>query len=101
MAVLRSKLWENSLRDRGYVMKKILIIALVLALASMLAGCTVFKVSIGDEIQPLTERVISGEGTDKILLLDISGFISNQESGSLLGGKKGPGLLARVREELD
>jgi protease-4 len=82
-------------------MKKLLIVVLVLSLLSFLAGCTLLKVSITEEIQPLTEQVISGEGTDKVLLLDISGFITSQESGSFLGGKKGPGLLARVREELD
>ena len=82
-------------------MRKISVMVLVLALVSMLAGCTLLKVSISDEIQPLTERVISGEGRDKILLLDISGFISSEEIGSLLGDKKSPGLLARVREQLD
>jgi protease IV len=80
-------------------MKKILLI--VLAFVSMLTGCTVFKVSVGDEIQPLTEQVISGEGRDKVLLLNISGVISSEENDPLLGGKKSPGLLARVREELD
>ena len=81
-------------------MRKILVIVIVLALAIMFAGCTLLKVSISEEIQPLTERTISGEGRDKILLLDISGFIGSQESGLPLGGKKSPGLLARGRERL-
>ncbi len=63
-------------------------------------GCTFLKVSVTEEVQPLTERVIAGSGREKILLLDLSGFISGQSGGSLLSGKK-PGLLARVREELD
>ena len=82
-------------------MRNISVIALVLAFVSMLTGCTFLKVSVSDEIRPLTERVISGEGRDKVLLLDISGIISSEEKGSLIGGKKSPGLLARVREELD
>ena len=82
-------------------MKKILIILTVLLTLSATSGCTLLKVSLVDEMQPLTEQVISGAGTDKVLLLDISGFITAQESGSLLGGKKQPGTLARVREELD
>jgi protease-4 len=82
-------------------MRQIVVVVLVLGLLTMLAGCTLVKVSITEETQPLTERVISGEGRDKVLLLDISGIISSQESSSLLPSKKGPGLLARVREELD
>jgi len=76
-----------------------LFLMIVLLLAS--AGCTFLKVSVTDEVQPLTEQVISGEGRDKILLLDLSGFISSQDRDPLLGGKKQPSLLARVREELD
>lgn len=83
-------------------MKKIIMLAATLAvLAFASAGCTFLKVSLGEDLQPLAEQVVSGEGRDKILLLDISGFISNQESEPLLGGKKQPALLARVREELD
>jgi protease-4 len=77
----------------------------IMLLLSMLlfasTGCTLLKVSMGDELQPLTERVIAGSGRDKVLLIDLSGFISSREGGPLFVGKKKPGLLARVREELD
>jgi protease-4 len=77
-----------------------MLLALVFLFAS--AGCTLLKVSVGEEVQPLTEKVISGEGRDKILLLDISGIItSSRERGSFPVGKKEPGLLAQVREQLD
>jgi len=82
-------------------MKKSLSILIVFLLLSAATGCTLLKVSLVDEMQPLNEQVLSGTGPDKILLLDISGFISAQESGSLLGGRKQAGTLARVREELD
>lgn len=72
-----------------------------LMMLSSLSGCTLLKVSLGNETQPLTERVISGEGRDKILLLDISGFITSQEGPTVFGGKKQIGMLARVKEELD
>jgi len=75
-------------------------VALLLFLCAI-AGCTFLKVSVTEEVQPLTERVISGEGKNKIVLLDLSGFLSDQDSGSWLGYKKQPGLLARIREELD
>src|SRR5512144_527866 len=61
--------------------------------------CTFLKVSLTEEVQPLTEEVIGGSGRDKVLLLDISGFISDRDS-NLPGGKES-GLLARVREALD
>ncbi len=83
-------------------MKKILPLLSVFALLFAATGCTLLRVSMSEEVQHLTERVIAGKGRDKILLLDISGFISSsRESGSLLGGKKEPGLLAQVREQLD
>ena len=74
-------------------------LAFLLALAS--TGCTFLKVSLTEEVQPLTEEVIGGSGRDKVLLLDISGFISNRDSDLVSGGGKAPGLLARVREALD
>ncbi len=81
-------------------MEKLFRTLAVLLLLVVCQGCTFLKVSVTEEVQPLTERVIAGSGRDKILLLDLSGFISSQSGDSLLSGKK-PGLLARVREELD
>jgi protease-4 len=72
-----------------------------LLLLTILNGCTIFKISLGEETLPLTERTVSGEGRDKILLLDISGFISSDDTSSFLGTKKQPGTLALVREQLD
>jgi protease-4 len=74
------------------------LLAFLITLAS--SGCTFLKVSLTEEVQPLTEEVIGGSGRDKVLLLDISGFISLRESDPLPGGKES-GLLARVREALD
>ncbi len=82
-------------------MKKSATVFFMILLLLLSAGCTFLKVSITEEVQPLTERVISGEGRDKILLLDLAGFISSQDRDPPLGGRKQPGLLARVREELD
>lgn len=82
-------------------MKKQILTAAALVLLSALTGCTLLKVSIIDETQPFTERTISGEGRDKVLLLDISGVITSQEGPSPLAARTKPGLLTRVREELD
>lgn len=70
-------------------------------LLASLQGCTLLNVSLGDATQPLAERTLSGEGRDKILLLDISGFITSEEQTSLLSAKKKPGTVALMREQLD
>ena len=75
--------------------------AAVLTLLSSLYGCTLLNVSLGDATQPLAERVLSGEGRDKILLLDISGFITSEQQSSLFSSQKKPGTVALMREQLD
>ena len=80
-------------------MKKIIFAALASILLPALSGC--IKVSLMPEIQPLEERVLSGEGKDKIVLMDIAGVITSEEGSSSLGGVKKPGMLAQMREELD
>jgi len=66
----------------------------------LLAGCITVKVDLFEEAKPLKEKVISGAGRDKILLVDISGIIVESRSrvSSLLGPATTPG---RVKEELD
>ncbi len=41
----------------------------------LVAGCVTVKVSLFEEPRPLKEKVVSGTGRDKILLMDISGII--------------------------
>jgi protease-4 len=53
------------------------------------------------EVQPLEERVLSGEGKDKIVLMDITGVITSEEGSSTIGGTKKPGMLAEMREGFD
>ena len=77
-------------------------VALLLAglAALILSGCAFVNVPLYTPAQPLREKVIEGEGRTKILLIDISGFISEAERsrGSMLT-EEVP-LLARVKEEL-
>jgi protease-4 len=82
-------------------MKKIIIAVLASILLSALSGCAILKVSLIPEVQPLEEQVLSGEGKDKIVLMDITGVITSEASRSAIGGTKEPGMLAEVREELD
>jgi protease-4 len=51
--------------------------------------------------EPLEEHVISGEGSAKVLLIDISRTIGSQEEEGTLGVKHRESTTARVREELD
>ncbi len=82
-------------------MKKIYLPVIMMFLFLMPVGCTFLKVNIGDEVQPFTEKVVSGEGRDRVLLLDISGIIMDGEPGPSFAARKKPGQIARVREALD
>lgn len=55
-------------------------------------------VSIFERARPLKEKVLSGEGRDKILLMDISGIISSKKRSSPFEEKTS--IVSRVREEL-
>lgn len=70
---------------------------LLLFLAIALTGCVSINLP---SVQPLTEKVVAGEGKPKILLVDISGIIKDEESANIFGISK-PNLTARIKEELD
>ena len=76
--------------------------ALVLALV-MLAGCSGLTVDLTPRVRPLEEEVVEGKGEAKILLMDVSGFISDEAPSSGLGLGPSPArvpMLVRIREEL-
>ncbi len=77
-------------------MRKLTLLLVIIGL--FIAGCVAFP---STRTRPLEERSIGGEGADKILLVEISGLITDREKGDLLGLKKEPRLTARIREELD
>jgi protease-4 len=67
------------------------------------AGCSLISVDLTPRIKPLEERTVEGKGGTKILLTDISGFLSEEgQSQTLVIGAPTPrvGLLVRFREEL-
>lgn len=74
-----------------------------LALAGLLAlsGCSLITLDFQPKIRPLEEETVEGKGTSKILLLDLSGVLSEDLPSFSLGAPppRVP-LLARVREEL-
>ena len=77
-------------------------IALLLLLA-MLTGCSVLSVDLTPRVRPLEEEVVEGKGEAKILLMDISGFLTDEAPSNGLGLGPSPArvpMLVRIREEL-
>ncbi len=66
-----------------------------------LSGCTLFNVNLTPTISPLKEKEIYGEGSNKILLIDIQGTISNGSNRSPLGTVVEAGMPAKIRETLE
>ncbi|MBI4589817.1 MAG: signal peptide peptidase SppA [Candidatus Rokubacteria bacterium] len=71
-----------------------------LALALVLSGCSVISIDFTPRIQPLREQTVEGSGTAKVLLLDLSGIISEEPVWTLGAQPPHVSILARVREEL-
>jgi protease-4 len=77
--------------------------ALVLTALLLATGCSLVNIELTPRIKPLEERTVEGSGRTKILLTDISGFISEEGSSpTLVIGAPPPRvpLLVRLREEL-
>ena len=74
-----------------------------LALALLLSGCSVISLDLSPRVRPLEEETVEGQGDAKILLMDVSGFLSDDApSDALTLGTPPPRvpLLVRIREEL-
>lgn len=77
---------------------------LAMALAVLLtAGCSVISIDLSPPIRPLKEARVEGHGASKVLLVDVSGFLSEEgASAPVTIGSPPPHvpLLVRFREEL-
>ncbi len=74
-------------------------LVLTLSALTIISGCAFVTVPLSRQPSPLVERVLEGDGSRKILLVDISGAISEQEKPGLMGGDT-PSTVSRVREAL-
>lgn len=76
-------------------------IAAIMFAALTLSSCSLISIDLQPRIQPLVEETVEGSGTAKVLLLDLSGVLS-EEVVTFSVGTPPPRvpLLARVREEL-
>jgi protease-4 len=79
-------------------MKPLLRIAIVGVVMIFFSGCASFN--FGPSIKPLKEKTLMGKGSDKVLLLDIQGLISNQDKRALTGFPIKKGMVETVREIL-
>ena len=78
------------------------LLSAVVALVA-LAGCSVLSIDLTPRVRPLQEETVEGHGDAKILMMDVSGFISDESPGSMLTIGNPPArvpMLVRVREEL-
>jgi len=73
---------------------------LIVCLLSLVTGCAFVNVPLMSPPQPLEEQVLEGEGAKKILLLDISGTISEQEKSGGLLGRPSSSMISLIRESL-
>ena len=75
---------------------------IALALAIWTTGCSVISVDLSPRIRPLREETVEGRGRAKVLLVDVSGFLSDEAPPSVSIGTPPPRvpLLVRFREEL-
>lgn len=73
-------------------------------LALLLGGCSIISVDLSPPPRPLQEHTVEGHGTAKILLMDVSGFLSDEATTQNLplGPPSSPRVprLERFREEL-
>jgi len=83
-------------RNRMKISIKIPLLFLVLFLNS----CIINHLSLFPGIEPLNEIVVEGSGKEKILVIDISGVISDEGHNGGIGEAPKVGMIERIKEEL-
>jgi protease IV len=81
-------------------MRKPDLVVMLVLLVSALSGCAFVNVPLVPPPMPLEEQVLEGDGGKKILLIDISGTISEQERSAGLLGRSEPSMVSLIRESL-
>jgi protease-4 len=80
-----------------------LAVARIATLALLVGGCSVLSIDLTPRIRPLTEETVEGRGAAKILLMDVSGMLSDDGPTPILNIGTPPArvpMLVRIREEL-
>ena len=79
------------------------VVAALLAVCFGASGCAVIMANLnpfGGPPEELEEHIVQGEGSAKILIVDVSGVISSSESEETLGLRHRESSVARIAEEL-
>src|SRR3972149_3175594 len=64
----------------------------------VLSGC-IYNINLLPSVEPLQEKQVGGAGKDKIVLMDLSGIITEDEKAGAFITE--PSLVARMKEELE
>ena len=80
-------------------MKRMTLLALLAAMTLLYSGCAYVNLALVPEPGPLSEKVVDGEGDRKILLMDITGIIS-EEKRRKLGLREESSMVDEFRESL-
>ena len=87
----------KNMKDKYFLTISACILGLCLFLAS---GCSFISVSLVQPVQPLRETTVMGKGKEKVLIVEISGIISEEEKRGIAGLSGEPDMVARIKEEL-
>jgi len=80
-------------------MYRITLLALLAAMSLLYSGCAYINLALISEPGPLQEKVVDGEGDRKILLMDVTGIIS-EEKRCKLGLREEISMVDEFRESL-
>ena len=64
----------------------------------VLSGC-IYNINLLPSVEPLQEKQVGGAGKDKIVLMDLSGIITEEEKAGAFITE--PSLVARMKEEIE
>lgn len=87
----------KNMKDKYFFTISACIFCLCLLLTS---GCSFISVSLAPTVAPLKETTVMGKGKEKILVVDISGIISEEEKRGIAGLSGEPDMVTRIKEEL-
>ena len=80
-------------------MRKTLPLILIIFFIS-LNGCAFINLQLATSTQPLEEKVLEGEGTAKLLVIDVSGTITEQEKSKKIFLEEESSMVSVIKEEL-
>lgn len=81
-------------------MSNVFRLLLLVVVSGLINGCAFVNVPLLSTAKPLEEQVLEGEGRKKILILDVSGIVSEREKSGGMLSRGTPSMVDRIREAL-